>query len=323
MNFRRIALLFLCLALLPAVGCDKASPVAPTGTTLTISASPSRIGLNGTSTITIVGRKPDGNPLNPGTEIRLSTDRGSIDPIVEADRNGRATATLRADGRPGDAKVTASAANATAEMTVRIGESDDTRPTLIVSASPNNIPVEGTATVTVIARNADNTPVSAGQEVILTTSLGTLSPSRPRTRSDGTATATLTAGDQAGTATITAILGTSEAETVDVTIRDAATDISLQANPQRIPDADSEIELTVFVTNSQGQPLQGAPVTFQSQRGSLETTGVVFTNTNGVAENVLTVTAGQIASGDSFLVTAQTPSGTGSLLSDSVEIEVQ
>ncbi len=36
--------------------------------------------------------------------------------------------------------------------------------------------------------------------------------------------------------------------------------------------------------------MQGAPVTFESQRGTLETTGVVFTNTSGVATNTLTLT---------------------------------
>jgi adhesin/invasin len=323
MNRRSIAFGLFCLAILPAVGCDKATPVAPTGTTLTLSANPSQIALNGRSTITIVGRKPDGNPLNPGTEVRLSTDRGTIDPVVEIGDGGVATATLRADGRPGTATVTASTADASVDTTVQVGASDDTRPTLIVTATPNNIPVGGTAEVTVIARNADNTPVGAGQEVILTSSLGTITPSRPRTRSDGTATATLNAGNQAGTATITAILGTSEAETVDVTIRDAATDISLQADPQTITDSDNVITLTAFVTNSQGQPLQGAPVTFRSDKGNLETTGVVFTDTNGVATNDLTVTAGQIVSGESFTVTARTPSGTGELLDDSVQIRVQ
>ena len=101
----------LCL-LVPFLGCDKATPVAPTGTTLTLSANPTKIGLTGSSTVTIVGRKPDGNPLNPGTEIRLTTDRGTISPsVVQVDSSGRATATLRGDGRSGPAKVTAATAH--------------------------------------------------------------------------------------------------------------------------------------------------------------------------------------------------------------------
>jgi Invasin, domain 3/Bacterial Ig-like domain (group 1) len=325
MNFRRIALpLLFCLALLPAVGCDKATPVAPTGTVLTLSANPSKIGLNGRSTITIVGRKPDGNPLNPGTEVRLTTDRGTIDPVVTVGQGGVATATLRADGRPGTATVSAATADASVDTSVQIGESDDTRPTLIVTASPNNVPVGGTATITVIARNADGTPVAAGQQVILTSNLGTIEPNRPRTQNDGTATATLRAGDQAGTATITAVLGTSEAETAEVTIRDAATAISVQANPRTIQRAGGEVTLTAFVTNSQGLPIQGAPVTFAAQRGELEFTGTVFTNTSGVAENTLTLDQDDLPAGvDAVRVEARTTSGTGGFLVSTTEIDVQ
>src|SRR5215210_2642976 len=114
-----VGLLALLCLLTPSLGCDKATPVAPTGSILSLSANPTKIGLNGTSTITVVGRKPDGNPLNPGTEIRLSTDLGTISPsVVQVDSGGRATATLRGDGRPGPAKITAATADATVDTTI-------------------------------------------------------------------------------------------------------------------------------------------------------------------------------------------------------------
>jgi hypothetical protein len=113
MNYRFAAPLLLLVSLLPSVGCDKASPVAPSGTILSVSASPAKIGLNGQSIITIIGRKPDGNPLNTGTEVRLTTSLGSIDPIVTVDRNGSATATFRADGRLGTARITAATGGST------------------------------------------------------------------------------------------------------------------------------------------------------------------------------------------------------------------
>ena len=99
MTYRVASILLLSLAVFTLMGCDKATPVAPDGTVLIVSANPSKVSLNGTSTITVIGRRPDGNPLNPGTEIRLSVDRGTIDSIVAVDSNGRATATYRADGR--------------------------------------------------------------------------------------------------------------------------------------------------------------------------------------------------------------------------------
>jgi adhesin/invasin len=319
-----VVLLALCL-LLPVLGCDKATPVAPAGSFLTISANPSKIGLNGSSTITVVGRKPDGNPLNPGTEIRLSTDLGTLSPsIVQVDNGGSATATLRGDGRSGPAKVTAATADATVETTIQIGESDTTRPTVLVSVNPSTVPVEGSSTVTVIARNSDGSPVTAGQTVILTTTLGRLTPNRPVTRADGTATATLDAGSQSGTATVTAIVGSSAPATATVTILEAATDIDVQANPRSIPRSGGEITLTAFVTNSQGLPLQGAPVTFESSHGSLEFTGVVFTDTTGVARNTLTVDNDDVPVGkDEITVVAGTPSGDGTQITDETTIDVQ
>jgi hypothetical protein len=102
--------LLLSVFVVAALSCDKATPTAPSGSILTISANPSVVtSANGTSTITVTGRRSNGSPLADGTEIRLSTNLGNIEPIVRLDRNGTATTTLRGDGRVGKATVTASA----------------------------------------------------------------------------------------------------------------------------------------------------------------------------------------------------------------------
>jgi hypothetical protein len=61
------------LSAFAAWSCDKAGPVAPEGSVLTISASPNRISSNGTSQITVTARKSNGFPVNPGTTVFLST----------------------------------------------------------------------------------------------------------------------------------------------------------------------------------------------------------------------------------------------------------
>ncbi|MFL6202195.1 MAG: Ig-like domain-containing protein [Thermoanaerobaculia bacterium] len=316
-----VLLALLCL-LVPALGCDKASPVAPTGSVLTISANPSKIGLNGSSTITVVGRKPDGNPLNPGTEIRLSTDRGTLSPsIVEVDSGGRATATLRGDGRPGDAKVTAATADATVDTTIQIGETAATQPTVLLSVNPSTIPINGEATITVIARNSDGSPVGAGQRVILTTSLGTINPARPETRADGTATATLSAGSQSGTATVTAVVGSSVAVTKDVEIKDAI--LTLTANPTSIPeDATTEIQVTASVRAFQGDPIQGVRVEFRAGEGNLSSASAT-TDANGLATVKLTVDADNVAADETFQVTASIISGSGQPVTATVDITIR
>ena len=118
----------LLVALLLAVaGCDSgSSPVAPTGATLTVSANPTRIGLTGTSQITVVARETSGTPVRTGTEIRFATTLGSIEEVAKTGRDGVARAELRADGRPGDATVTVTSGAATpaTALTVGIGPSD-------------------------------------------------------------------------------------------------------------------------------------------------------------------------------------------------------
>ena len=319
---KAVCLLLLAVLFVPATGCDKASPVAPEGTILTVSASPSRIGLNGASTITVIGRKPNGSALNPGTEIRFSTDRGTINPTVAEIQDGVATATLLGDGRSGEATVTVAAAATTATVKVQVGETDTTRPTLIVSANPSTVPVQGTATVTVIAREQDGSPVQPGQDVTLTTTLGSFTDSTPTITSGGTATTTLRAGTQAGTATITAILGASAAVTTTVNIRDAATNLLLSATPASIPRTGGEVELTAFVSNAQGEPVANAPVSFTTSRGTLTT--FVLTGSDGTATSTLEVTQSQIGNNtNNITVSASTPSGTGTAISKSLSIDIE
>jgi hypothetical protein len=342
--------LLSAVLLLPLAGCDKATPVAPDGTTLAISANPSSVGLNGTSTITVIGRRPNGSPLVPGTEIQFTTNLGRIDPLIATtDSSGQATAIFRADNRAGSATVTASAGTSSSSpspspsptpttgtsisqisdaatggvsvsTTIQVGATDSTRPTLLLSVNPSTVAVNSSATVTVIARNSDGSAVAAGQQVILTTTLGSLSPTRPTTRSDGTATSTLTTGAQSGTATVTAVLGSSAAATATVEIRDAI--LELTANPNSIPETGGQITLTAHVFSFQGTNLADRTVTFHADRGTLSAS-TARTTTEGVATVTLTVPAENVSSNITFQVTATTPSGSGQPLSQTVTITIR
>src|SRR5690348_1607115 len=117
----RAVLLLLSFALLLSLGCDKADPVAPTGSTITLSASPAQVSsARGTSTITAVVRRGNGTPVNPGTQIQFSTTLGTIDPVAETNSSGAASVTLHGDGRPGTAKVTATTGNVATAPTVDV-----------------------------------------------------------------------------------------------------------------------------------------------------------------------------------------------------------
>jgi hypothetical protein len=144
-----VLLLALVCLLAPSAGCDKVSPVAPAGTTLAISASPASIpSATGTSTITVIARQSNGSPVNPGTEIRLDTNLGTIDPVVRTDSSGVAQAILRGDGRLGKATVRATTGTTEAVTTeVQIGTAAKT---IVLQANPTTVP-EGGGKVSLLA----------------------------------------------------------------------------------------------------------------------------------------------------------------------------
>jgi hypothetical protein len=105
--YRPLSALALLLTGLLLPACEEGTPVAPNGTILRISAYPTRIGKTGTSTVSLQALRSNGIPVNPGTEIRLSSTIGVVDGVVFTDDDGVATGTLRGDGRVGTATVSA------------------------------------------------------------------------------------------------------------------------------------------------------------------------------------------------------------------------
>ncbi len=350
----------LALFLLVQVACDKATnPLAPAETVVTVTATPSRIALAGESArITVIGIKPDGNPVNPGTQFTLTTTNGVLRPagsacsnsatvtLLEADGSGQARAELCGDGEVGDAEVTAALTNVSGggetgsgTATVHIGESDTSQPSVLMSANPSVIPVGGQSAITLIGRSADGSPVAAGSRIRLTADLGTLrcsnsfacpgESSNPCTAvctdSRGEAEATYTAGDRSGSGQITAILGTGDPETVTVDINAAIDSLSLQANPTVITrsDAGIEIDLEAIAIDTLGNPLSGTVVRFTSPFGTFDPS-TATTNSQGIAASTLTVTRADVQTvpdGGTFTVTA-TATSEGTTESDTAVITV-
>ena len=359
---QRLLLLFLCACVL---ACDSANPVAPAGAVLSMTANPSQITLTGESTITVTGFKPDANPLNPGTQIIVSTSLGNLFhpttgapvSIVEIDGNGRATVILRADGRAGSATVTATLATsgggggagggdgdgggttpsvgASASTTVQVGASEGDRPTLIISANPSTIAVRALSRISLLGRNSDNTPVSAGQRIRLTADLGELvadggNANSPRidsvlTDSNGEAFATFVAGDRGGEGTVSAILGTGDEVSVSISIRDAIDSLFLSGSKNtvnRIETGDTII-FTATLQDAQGEPVSGTVVNFVAERGTFNDNAVP-SNSQGEAQATLTVRRDDIQDipeNGTFNVTA-TATSEGNTRTATVEITV-
>jgi len=246
---KRLACAISCFALLLTFGlaCDSASPVAPTGTVLTISASPSEIGVNGTSTIRVTAVRANGTAVNPGTVIRLETTLGTIDAQVETDESGVALATLRGDGRVGTATVTARAGSAeAATLDVMVGE---VAASVSLQATPSSIPeTGGSVNLLAVVRDDQGQPLP-GVEVNFSTEIGRLSSAGGfiTTDSSGQASDRLTVAES----DVDALPATDNQFMVGVEAGGSASDTFMVLLESPILEADFQADIGV-----QGNPLR-------------------------------------------------------------------
>jgi hypothetical protein len=168
----RKALQLLLLAPALLWGCDSADPVAPEGSILTLSAAPDRISSNGTSIITVVARKANGFPVNPGTTIHLSTTRGTIPSSAQTDDDGVAEVVLRGNGAIGTAVVKANA-GAAEEVMVEV-EIGFQAASVTLNATPASIPPNGGVINLLALVRDENGQAPADVLVNFTAELGTL-----------------------------------------------------------------------------------------------------------------------------------------------------
>ena len=152
--------------------CSEGTPVAPTGAILRMSVSPNKIGATGTAAVTLQALRGNGTPVNPGTEIRLSTTIGTIEPVVHTDSDGVAHATLEGDGNVGTAKVSAySGAMDPVEVEVAIGS---LAASVQLQVTPASVPeTGGILNLVALVRDDQGQPL-ADAAVSFTSEVGTL-----------------------------------------------------------------------------------------------------------------------------------------------------
>ena len=200
----------ICLVLVPAVletACEKVPLLAPTGSTITLTAAANVLPSNGTLDITAVVIESSGFPPHSGTQISFTTTVGRVDPAqTTTDASGRAIVKFIAGGSNGTATIVASSGGAstgtTGALKIAVGTAAVGRVT--VNASPATIPALGgstTITANVVDINGSSLP---SVPVTFTTTAGTLSVSVVTTSPSGQASTSLTTSL---TATVTATVG--------------------------------------------------------------------------------------------------------------------
>ncbi len=328
-------LLSASLILLALVsGCGKANPVAPSGSTITLSANPATLSSpTGTSTITAVVRKPNGT-VAAGVDVRFTTTIGTIDVLKQTDSGGVATATLHGDGRPGTASVGAEVDGGATAMALMVPIGGGAK-TITLQAIPANISTTGgTPKLIALVRDSLGLP-AAGVQVNFSTTVGTLA-SRGgfrTTNASGEATDTLTvlASDLTNqtsitvTATAAAADGTLQTATAMVSVvnPNAAASVSVSASPGQISASASNAHstLSAIVLNAEGVPIKGALVIFSTTLGTVSPTSTSTDATTGIATSTLTV-ASVPAGTQGITITAQSPGTGGALVSGTTTITI-
>jgi len=217
-------------AVLMMAACERVQLLAPTNSTITVSAPSRVLPLGGTTDVTAFVAEQGGTPVHNGTVVRFTTTLGSVNPVEVETRNGIAITTFLAGNTSGVAEVRATSGGATgATSTTGTGTTATSSTTNVVQitigaaavntvtvrANPGSVPPGGGTVELIASVVAENGRALENISVTFNTDQGTLSSAVATTNSSGEARTLLTAAQKASV-TATAGTKTSTAVTVDI-----------------------------------------------------------------------------------------------------------
>jgi adhesin/invasin len=198
----------VCLALGGAtIGCQRVPLLAPSGSTITLTASASVLPFGGTADIIGQVIEPSGTPPHSGTHVTFTTNLGTIQPAdAETDTDGRVVVKFSAGNTSGTATINAISGGVAVASgsAVKISIGAAAVGGINLAASPSTVSASGGAS-TITAKVIDtNGNAIAGVPVSFVTDNGALSQSLSNTDQSGAASVVLTTSR---TAKVTASAG--------------------------------------------------------------------------------------------------------------------
>jgi hypothetical protein len=197
--------------------CDKAQLLAPTQSTITLSAPTRVLPSNGTTPVTAAVIEQAGTPVHNGTTVRFTTTLGRVDPVEVQTVNGLAITTFFAGPNSGIAEIRAASGAATAgeeRLQITIGAAAVN--TISLRANPGSVGPNG-GTVELIANVVgENGQTLEGVVVSFNADQGTLGTTTGVTNASGEARTTLTTSQQTVTS---ATAGTKTSSNVTIALR--------------------------------------------------------------------------------------------------------
>jgi hypothetical protein len=193
--------------------------VAPTGTTITLFASSTTVGLNASIEITANVIESAGTPVQNGTVVTFTTTLGTIEPAEARTNNGKVTVRLLAGTRSGTAEVRAFSGDATTEaLKVSVGAAAAAN--VVLLANPSALPAKGgVVQLTALVNDASGNRLAGVPVFFTTTDPGLLSQTSVISDGNGEARSSLTTYAKARvTASIVGGTGTAGALTTSLDI---------------------------------------------------------------------------------------------------------
>lgn len=257
----------LCLVTLSLTSCDKVPLLAPTGSSIFLSASTTRLPVNGTAEITATVIEQAGTPPQNGTLVTFTASLGTIEPNEARTAAGRVTVRFTAGSQSGTARIGASSgdARATGEngLLIQIGGAGVTGISLRAEPGPSF------GTVTIIATVVDEAGNAVGgAPVSFSADTGQISPGLVTTDGNGEARTTLTTTT---TTVVTARVGqtsatlTIQSASVTLTVTTTNPEVGVPTNFTVAPAANASVREVIVDFGDQTAPLNLGPVS--SQRG--------------------------------------------------------
>jgi PKD repeat protein len=268
------------------VACQKVPLLAPSGSTITLTALATALPANGSTDLIAQVIEAGGTPPHSGTFITFTTNLGTVQPSeAETDISGRVIVKYIAGSGSGIATITALSGGVSASGTnaIKIAVGAAAAASVGVSASPGTVAASG-GTSTITAKVFDSSGnLLPGVPVTFTTDNGTLSASVANTDSTGTASTQITTNK---TAKVTATAGVSAAATgtgttattaptASVTINvNAASTITVGSASPASPQAGQAVTFPLTYTqNANGSPVARVVVDFGDGSASQTITG--------------------------------------------------
>jgi hypothetical protein len=222
--------LLLCATAVLASGCDKAPLLAPTQSTITISA-PTDILASGASTeITAHVIEQAGTAVQNGTTVRFTTTLGTVEPENARTRNGVARTVFSAGSSSGIAEIRATSGAATGGDNlnlVRIAVGAAAVGSVTLRANPGSVGPSGGSVELIALAVSENGQGVDGVVVTFAADQGSLSSTTATTDRNGEARVTLMTSQET---MVTATAGTRVSPAVTVPVR-AGPIVSLACAP--------------------------------------------------------------------------------------------